>query len=98
MKYVSINGTTAVIKVDGRYDLCNTRDVVAEAETALMDKGCNSIVVDFENTTYFDSSVIRDLTRLRRKIKPEHFSARNATGKVLEMLRLAKLDSWLQNA
>lgn len=96
MKYVTIQGTSAIIKVTGRYDLINTRDVVAEVETAINNKGCSSIVVDFEKTTYMDSSVIRDLTKLRRKIKPENFSAKNAKDVVLEMLKRSKLDNWLQ--
>lgn len=96
MKYVTIQGTTAIIKVTGRYDLINTREVVAEVEVAINNKGCNSITVDFENTTYLDSSVIRDLTKLRRKVKPENFTAKNAKDIVLEMLKRSKLDNWLQ--
>ena len=95
MKYVSIKGTSAIINVPGRYDLCNTREVVAETEVAINNKGCNSIIVDFEGTTYLDSSVIRDLVKLRRKIKAENFGAKNASGIVLEMLKRAKLENWL---
>lgn len=98
MKYVSIQGTTATIKVVGRYDLINTREVVAEAEVAINNKGCSSIVVDFDETKYLDSSVIRDLIKLRRKVKSENFSAKNAKGIVLEMLQKSKLDNWLQSA
>jgi anti-anti-sigma regulatory factor len=95
-RYVKIDKGTAIVAVDGGYDLCNTVSVNAELETAFQ-QGCTKVVVDFTNTTFIDSSVIRDCTKLRRKVKPENFSAKGAKGKVLSALKSAKLDAWLRS-
>lgn len=94
MKYVTIEGATAIISVDGRFDLCNTVNVQSQLQTAYS-YGCTQVMVDFKNTTYIDSSAIRDLTKTRRHVRPENFAARNAEGMVLAALKTANLDSWL---
>lgn len=94
MRYVTISDDTAVIKVEGSYDLVNTMQVKEELDQAFQN-GCTKVIVDFSQTEYFDSSVIRDLTKIRRDVGPNNFSGRNAHGKVYQMLKLSKLDSWL---
>lgn len=96
MKYVQIDGATAVVAVDGRYDLLKTQLVMNELDTAFQN-GCTKVIVDFGKTTYIDSAVERDLVRVRRKVKAENFSARNAEGDVLAALKAAKFDTWLKN-
>lgn len=95
MKYVTIDGAKAVVSVDGRFDLCKVVEVLSDLNTAYQN-GCTKVVVDFANTTFIDSSVIRDLVKTRRKVKPENFSAKNASGAVLTALCAAKLDEWLK--
>lgn len=95
MKYVRIEGATAIVAVEGRFDLCKTVEVQSELKTAYQN-GCTKVVVDFQDTTYIDSSVERDLIRTRRLVHPENFSARNAEGIVLAALKASKLDSWLK--
>lgn len=95
MKYVSIDGATAIIAVEGRYDLCRTVEVQSELMAAYQ-QGCTKVLVDFAKTTYIDSSAERDLVKTRRKVQPENFSARNASNIVLAALKTAKLDSWLK--
>lgn len=95
MKYVQIDGATAIVSVDGRYDLLKTQLVMNDLDTAFQN-GCTKVVVDFGKTTYIDSAVERDLVRVRRKVKPENFSARNAEGDVLAALKAAKFDTWLK--
>ena len=96
MKYVSIDTATAIVSVDGRFDLCRTVEVQAELTSAYR-HGCTKILVNFTRTTYIDSSAIRDLVKTRRRVHPENFSARNASNLVLAALKTAKLDIWLKN-
>jgi len=96
MKYVTINGAVATISVEGRFDLCRTVEVQAELTSAYQ-QGCTKVLVDFIRTTYIDSSAERDLVKTRRKVRPENFSARNASNLVLAALKTAKLDTWLKN-
>lgn len=94
MKYVLIEGSTAIINVEGRYDLCRTVEVQSELMSAYQ-QGCTKVTVDFSKTTYIDSSAVRDLVKTRRRVQPENFSAKNAVNVVLAALKSAKLDSWL---
>lgn len=95
MRYVLISGSTATIAVEGRFDLCKTVEVQVELTQAYQ-QGCTKVCVDFSQTTYIDSSAIRDLVKTRRKVTPENFSGVHAGGVVLAALKAAKLDSWLK--
>ena len=95
MKYVRIDGATAIVAVEGRYDLLKTQLVNNELDTAFQN-GCTKVMVDFDKTTYIDSAVERDLVRVRRKVRPENFWGCNAKGDVLAALRAAKFDTWLK--
>lgn len=95
MRYVTTNADTATIAVEGDYTLKTTVVVMTELQQAYQ-QGCTKVVIDFKDTTYIDSSVIRDCSRIRKHVKPENFSAKNATGKVLAALSSANLDEWLK--
>ncbi len=97
MQYVSINGGTATIAVEGEYTLLCTLQVMSELKAAEQ-QGCTDIIVDFDKTTDIDSSAIRDLTRVYRTYNANgSFKCKNAKGRVLAMLKSAKLDEfWLK--
>lgn len=95
MKYVTMNNDTAVISVAGRYDLVKTLEVAGELKEVKLDKNYTKVKVDFAKTEFIDSSVERQLIKVRREVGKENFTAVNASGLVLEALRTAKLDSWL---
>ena len=86
MRYVRINGGTAVVKVEGRYDLCNTLDVMAELETAFLN-GCTKVKVDFTETSEIDSAAMKDLQKIQKKVRGENFSVFGAKGEVVEKLK-----------
>ena len=90
MRYVKINGGTATVKVDGRYDLCNTLDVMAELEVSFLN-GCTKVKVDFSDTSEIDSAVIRDLQKICKRVKEENFTVSGAKEKVAQELKAAKL-------
>ena len=94
MQYITIEGSTAVISVEGEYTLLCTLEVMAEFKAAEQ-QGCTEVVVDFAKTTDIDSSALRDLARIYRTYKTK-FKGKNATGRVLAALKAAKLDEyWL---
>ena len=95
MQYVKIDGATATINVEGRFDLCKTPDVLAGLNAAYQ-TGCTKVVVDFMHTSFIDSSAVNVLTKIQRKVKSENFSAKNASGAVLALLKTGNLDEWLQ--
>lgn len=96
MKYVSIDGAAATINVEGRFNVCKIVEVKAQLDMANQN-GCTKVIVNFDNTTFIDSSVTRELAKIRRKVGKENFSAKNATGVVLTALKVARLDEWLKN-
>ena len=93
MKYTEVNGDTATIKVVGRFDLIRTAEVMQEVSAAFSSQGCTKICVDFAETTFIDSSAIRDLGKLYRKVKRDNFSAKNAADEVYSALYAMKLDT-----
>ncbi len=97
MQYVTINGGTATIAVEGEYTLLCTLQVMSELKAA-ESQGCTDVIVDFDKTTDIDSSAIRDLARVYRTYNSEgSFRCKNAKGRVLAMLKASKLDElWLK--
>lgn len=91
MKYVSVSGEVITINVPGRFDLMHTAELMPEVNQAF-GKGATKILVDFKETTYIDSSAIRDLGKLYRRVKAQNFEVRNASGDVYAALYAAKLD------
>lgn len=94
MRYVKIDGATAIISVDGKFDICTAAIVKGELQTAYR-SGCTKIMVDFRQTSYIDSACLRELSFARRYVNPGNFAAKNAVGMVLNVLESANLDSWL---
>ena len=91
MKYVSIDGETAVIRVAGRYDLVKTMVVDKELKSALQ-SGCQKILVDFGETKFSDSSVNRQLKKVSSMVGGDNFKFINCTGAVLKSMQTARLD------
>lgn len=91
MKYVSIDGETAVIRVAGRYDLVKTIVVDKELKSA-MQSGCKKILVDFGETKFSDSSVNRQLKMVRIMVGGDNVKVVNCTGAVLKSMQTARLD------
>lgn len=96
MKYITVEGDTAIIAVPGRYTLVQTLEVGQELKTALTDLACKKVIVDFGSTTFIDSSVDRQFIKVRRQIGAENFKVVHATGAVRQALHNAKLDAWIQ--
>ena len=80
MRYVKINGGTAIVKVEGRYDLCNTLDVMS-----------TKVKVDLTNTTEIDSAAVKDLQKVRNRVRVENFEVYGAAGEVREKIKQAQL-------
>ena len=94
MKYVTIENDTLMIAVKKHYKFSITKEVDSEIRTAYQN-GCTKAVVDFQDTWTLDSSALRQLVGVRNHVHPENFSARNARGPVLQVLRSNNFDSWL---
>jgi anti-anti-sigma factor len=95
MQYVEIKNDTAILAVRGVFDFTRCKAVEADLNTAFQN-GCTKVIVDFSNTKFIDSASIRQLCGVRDRLRPENFSARNASGKTLTVLRSENLDSWLK--
>ena len=95
MKYVTIDGDTMILSVPGNYKFSLTKAIDSEVQPAYQ-SGCAKVVVDFNNTVTMDSASLRQLTKIYRQVKSENFSAKNAHGLVLAVLRQNDLESWLR--
>lgn len=67
MQYVNFDGTVATVRVAGKYTLVNTQDVIKQLESVFRN-GCTKVCVDLSETTYIDSSVVRDCSKLYYKL------------------------------
>ena len=95
MQYVSIKEDTAILAVSGIFGFNRCKAVNAELGQSFQN-GCTKVIVDFVSTKHIDSAAIRMLCDVREQVHPENFSARNANGRVLNVLRSGNLDSWLK--
>lgn len=68
MKYVTIDGTVAVVKVSGIYGTQNVRAIEDEFSKA-QENGCINIMYDFTNTKAVESVGLTSIIKLNRKIK-----------------------------
>jgi len=96
MKYVQIEGDTAIVSVEDYFTLIKVLPVDAELNEAY-DKGCHKVIVDFAKTKYVDSSCITELITIVRKVGTENFEIRNVAGKVATALRGANLLGWVKD-
>lgn len=98
MKYVTMDGDTAVVRVSGRYDLIKTLDVDKDLKEAMNAHNCKKITVDFGATTYSDSSVNRQLKRAHDMIGHDNFLIINCKGDVLRAMETANLPKFFRFA
>lgn len=96
MRYVEINGPTAVISVTGNFDMVTSLQVSEELNVAF-NNGCTKVLVDFENTIFIDSAAIGGLIRARRRVGAENFAVLNVKGEVLKSFNGYRLMGWLKN-
>lgn len=95
MQYITIKDDVAVLAVTGVFTFKHCKAVSAEITTAIQN-GCTKMIVDFINTKYLDSAALRMLCEMREQLHAENFSAKNASGKTLSILRGSNLDAWLK--
>lgn len=97
MQFVNVKDTIAVLTVSGNYTTSCLKAVRAEVRSAI-NQGCTKLIVDFQNTHIIDSTGLSQLCEFRNEVHPENFSAKNAHGRVLTVLRDSNLDTWLKEA
>ena len=68
MKYITIDGTVAVVKVSGIYGTQNVRAIEDEFSKA-QENGCINIMYDFTNTKAVESVGLTSIIKMNRKIK-----------------------------
>lgn len=96
MNYVKLaENNTAIIGVQGPWTLIQGLKVKEEAASVYM-KGINTFIVDFQNTTFIDSSSIQELVTLRRKVGEDNFWVINPQGEVYKALKAPKLTDWIK--
>ncbi|MBR3623582.1 MAG: hypothetical protein IKN12_11275 [Selenomonadaceae bacterium] len=95
MKYVTVDGDTMILSVPGNYKFSITKAIDYEVQTAYQN-GCTKAVIDFNDTTTMDSASLRQLTKIYRQVNKENFSAKNAKGLVLAVLKQNNLENWLR--
>lgn len=95
MKYVTIENDTLILSVSGHYKFSITKAVDYEVQTAYQN-GCTKAVIDFADTESIDSAGLRQLTGIYRHVRQENFSAKNARGMVLAVLKANGLEFWLK--
>ncbi len=94
MQFITIKGDQAVLAVVGAYVTTKVKAIKAEFNMARQN-GCTKLLVDFSDTNLLDSTGISQLCDFRNQVRSENFSARNAQGKVLTVLKDSMLDTWL---
>jgi len=93
MKYVIVDGTNAIVAVEGRFDLVKSMEVENELKTAVNTQGCSKIVIDFQKTMFIDSSANRLFKKQRDLVGGENIEFRNIVHPaVMKALKTAKLD------
>ena len=91
MRFVNVNGDTAVVYVPERFNLINTSLVKNEMNEAFK-KGAMKVLLDFKETVFIDSSALRDIVIIYNRVKSDNFSIINVSGDVYKILTAAKLD------
>lgn len=96
MKYVQIDGDTAILKVKGRFDLVRTEEADGEIDEALINHGCRKLILDLSETTFLDSAAIRTINDNLQRVGRDNFEARNAVADevALEMLSSELDEAW----
>lgn len=86
-----IDGSTARLSLEGRFDFHSHRDFRGAYENALAQAGVSDIVIDFGRVDYLDSSALGMLLLLREKAEAAGRKVRlaNLSGSVKQVLEIA---------
>lgn len=95
MKYVTVDGDTMILSIPSNYKFTITKAIDYEVQIA-QQNGCVKAIIDFSDTKTMDSASLRQLTKIYRQVKKENFSAKNAHGLVLTVLKQNNLEDWLR--
>ena len=83
-------GDGGVLSLRGEFDLAETHNFEAAAE-ALLD-GQREIVLDLTELTFLDSSGIRAIVDLSKRVEPRPVVIRNADGSVAKVLDIVNIE------
>lgn len=95
-KYVGIEGSMAVVAVNGIYDLDVTEKVRAELEEAYR-RGCTAVRFEMAGTDYIDSTVSKQITHTMRCVGEANLEITNPKGLVLANLKIVAMDRFFKN-
>ena len=86
-----MQGTTAVICLDGRFDFNSHRQFRQAVERAVDAEGVTAITVELGGVSYVDSSALGMLLMLRDRVRSANCSValKGATGAVRQVLEIA---------
>jgi anti-anti-sigma factor len=88
---VQIDGTTAILGLQGRFDFNAHRDFRNGYAALLHDDAITELVVDLRNVDYLDSSALGMLLLLRERVSAAHkkLALANCHGMVAQVLEVA---------
>lgn len=91
---VNVNGSTAVLSMNGRFDFNSHREFRSASEQATKAEGVSEIEVDMGGVDYLDSSALGMLLLLREKtsIANRKLALSNCKGMVLQVLEVANFN------
>ena len=91
---VTVNGTNAVISMNGRFDFNSHREFRSASEQATKAEGVSEIEVDMNGIDYLDSSALGMLLLLREKtnVANRKLSLSNCKGMVQQVLEVANFN------
>lgn len=91
---VNINGDTAVIGMNGRFDFNSHREFRSASEQAVRADGVSEIEVDMNEVDYLDSSALGMLLLLREKSNGANrkLALTNCKGMVQQVLEVANFN------
>lgn len=93
MNYITVEEGTAIVKPRGRFDNVLAHEIDPEIDEALINHGCNKIVVDLSETKFIDSSAIRTLAQAFRSVGKNNFEVKNVlTDELAYMLYQNEVD------
>lgn len=88
---VNVNGDTATLSMNGRFDFNSHREFRAASEEALNAQGIGQIDIDMDNVEYLDSSALGMLLLMREKANNANrkLALTNCKGIVQQVLEVA---------
>lgn len=93
---VNVNGDTATLSMNGRFDFNSHREFRAASEEALNAQGIGQIDIDMDNVEYLDSSALGMLLLMREKANNANrklalINCKGIVQQVLEVANFGKL-------